>query len=156
MALAGTSSLGVTLSYGIEDTAGEKPDTWVALTRINNIAGITPASEQIDASALEDYVTRYIEGRADLGGEWAVTVNATDDTITEWTTLASASDTAYKAGKSTWFQVTSPYLAKSFFVVAQPPKSIPMPEFGQNQLQTIEMTLTINEYKGMDTKIAVA
>lgn len=52
-----------------------------------------------------------------------------------------------------WFEVWSPYLTKAFFIVAEPPKEIPMSEMAQNELQTIEMPLTINEYKGMDTAI---
>ena len=54
-----------------------------------------------------------------------------------------------------WFEVVSKDLTKGFFVVAQPPESIPMPEVGQNELLTIEMNLTIEEYKGTDTKIAL-
>ena len=156
MALAGVSTIGVTLSYGIESgEAGKKPTEFKGLTRINNIGGIALSIETIDASALEDYVERTIAGRASTGGEWSVTVNITDDTIKEWSDLISASDTAKKSGFSTWFQVTSPYLAKSFYVVAEPPKNIPMSEMGQNELQTVEMTLAINEYKGMDDKVEV-
>lgn len=151
--IMGTSTLGVTLSYGIETTAGVKPETFTKLERINNISGIALSTETIDASALEDSVSKYIKGRADLGGEWTVTVNMTDETISQWSTLISASDTAYQSGMLTWFQVTSPYLSESFFVVAQCPNAIPMPELGQNELATVDMTLTINEYKGMATKI---
>ena len=42
----------------------------------------------------------------------------------------------------------------SFFVVAQPPTAIPQPELSQNALLTIEMNLTVEEYKGMDTSVA--
>lgn len=153
MALAGVSTIGVQFGYGIESTKGTKPSTFTQLTRINQIGGISLETEKIDASALEDLVTKYVAGRQDSGGTFSVTVNMTDDTIAEWTTLISASDTAYKAGKSTWFEVYSPYLNKAFFIVAQPPNEIPMPDFSQNELQTVEMTLTINEYKGMDTKV---
>jgi hypothetical protein len=38
--------------------------------------------------------------------------------------------------------------------VAQPPEQIPQPEIGQNELLTVEMNLTIEEYKGMDTAVA--
>ena len=34
-------------------------------------------------------------------------------------------------------------------IIAQPPLHIPVPEFSQNELQTVEMTFTIEEYKGM-------
>ena len=124
------------------------------MNRINAIGGITIDPEQIDASALEDEITRYVKGRADTGGTWTVTVNYTDETAKEWEDLI----TAYKAltgGKRMWFEVVSKDLTKGFFVIAQPPESIPMPEVGQNELLTIEMNLTIEEYKGTDTKIAL-
>ena len=152
--VAGISTLGITLGYGVETTAGTKPETFNRLNRINAIGGITIDPEQIDASALEDDVTRYVKGRADTGGTWTVTVNYTDETAKEWEDLI----TAYKAltgGKRMWFEVVSKDLAKGFFVIAQPPESIPMPEVGQNELLTIEMNLTIEEYKGTDTKIAL-
>nr|DAQ56261.1 MAG TPA: tail tube protein [Caudoviricetes sp.] len=152
MAVAGLSSLEITFGYGTETTAGTKPTTFNNLTRINQIGGITIEPEVIDASALEDAVTRNIKGRADTGGTWAVTVNFTADTKKEWTDLIAA----YKAltgGKRMWFEVLHPQLEDAFFVVAQPPEQIPMPETGQNELWTIEMNLTIEEYKGMDTKV---
>lgn len=154
MAVAGLSSLEITFGYGTETTAGTKPTTFNTLTRINQIGGITIEPEVIDASALEDAVTRNIKGRADTGGTWAVTVNFTAETKKEWTDLIAA----YKAltgGKRMWFEVLHPQLEDAFFVVAQPPEQIPMPETGQNELWTIEMNLTIEEYKGMDTKVAL-
>lgn len=154
MAVAGLSSLGITFGYGTETTDGTKPTTFNTLTRINQIGGITIEPEVIDASALEDAVTRNIKGRADTGGTWAVTVNFTAETKKEWTDLIAA----YKAltgGKRMWFEVLHPQLEDAFFVVAQPPEQIPMPETGQNELWTIEMNLTIEEYKGMDTKVAL-
>ena len=66
---------------------------------------------------------------------------------------------AYETGQSqstplnTWFEVWFPDTNKAFFVVAAPPKKLPMPEVSQNSLQTIELTFTINEYKGTDTAI---
>ena len=149
---AGISTLGITFSYGVEETAGTKPTGFTLLHRINNIGGINLETEQIDASALEDMISRYIQGRADTGGSFPVTVNFTDETAEEWATLISA----YKGladGKRMWFQTSSPYLTKSFFAVAQPPLQIPQPEMGQNGLLTVDMNLVIEEYKGMDTKV---
>ena len=154
MAVAGVSTLGITFGYGVETTAGTKPTEFKQLTRINAIGGINIEPEQIDASALEDLITRYIKGRADTGGSFPVTVNYTDDTAKEWDDLI----TAYKAltgGKRMWFETIVPDITKGFFVIAQPPDAIPQPEIGQNELLTVEMNLTIEEYKGADTKIAL-
>ena len=149
---AGISTLGITFGYGVETTAGTKPTTFTQLHRINNIGGITIEPEQIDASALEDAVTRYVKGRADTGGTFPITVNLTPETKEEWETLI----TAYKGlsgGKRMWFETIVPGFEDAFFVVAQPPEEIPQPEFSQNALLTVEMNLTIEEYVGMDTKV---
>ena len=152
MAAAGISTLGITFGYGTETTAGTKPTSFKQLTRINALGGINIEPEQIDASALEDEITRYVKGRADTGGSFAVTVNFTSDTVKEWQDLI----TAYKAlsgGKRMWFETIIPGVTNSFFVIAQPPEEIPQPEIGQNELLTLEMNLTIEEYKGLDTSV---
>ena len=152
MAAAGISTLGITFGYGTEATAGTKPTSFKQLTRINALGGINIEPEQIDASALEDEITRYVKGRADTGGSFAVTVNFTSDTVKEWQDLI----TAYKAlsgGKRMWFETIIPGVTNSFFVVAQPPEEIPQPEIGQNELLTVEMNLTIEEYKGLDASV---
>lgn len=153
MASAGISTLGITFGYGVETTAGTKPTTFKQLTRINSIGGINIEPEQIDASALEDYVTRNVKGRADTGGTFTVGVNLTDETEEEWSTLMSAYE-ALTEGKRMWFQTIIPGFTKSFFVVAQPPDEFPQPELAQNELLVVEMNLTIEEYKGMDSKVA--
>lgn len=150
----GLSTLGITFGYGVETTAGTKPASFTQLDRINNIGGIAMDVEQIDASALEDTQTKYVAGRADTGGTWNVTVNFTDETATEWETLISDYNTAQASGLNLWFEVILPNQSDAFFVVAQPPQQIPMPEIGQNELLTVEIALTVVEYKGWDTKVA--
>ncbi len=152
---AGASSLGITFGFGTETTGGEKPTTFTKLNRINTIGGITVESEQIDASALEDDLSRYVKGRADTGGSFPVTVNLTPETEKEWKKVISA----YKeldAGKRMWFETIIPGFEDAFFVVAQPPDMIPQPDIGQNELLTMEINLTIEEYKGMKEKVAFA
>lgn len=153
MADMGISTLGITFGYGTEITAGTKPTTFTQLHRINSIGGITIENEQIDASALEDLVSSYIRGRADTGGSFAVTVNFTPDTKKEWAKVIT-DYAALKDGKRMWFETIIPGFEESFFVVAQPPTAIPQPEIGQNELLTIEMNLTIEEYKGMEASVA--
>lgn len=148
MADAGISSLEVQFGYAVETVAGTKPTTFKRLTRINSVPGISIEPEQIDASALEDATSRYIKGRADTGGAIAVVVNITPETVKEWEEVISA----YKgldSGLRMWFQTYVPGLKKSFFFVAQPPEMIPQPEFSQNELITVEMNLTIEEYIGL-------
>ena len=153
MALSGVSTLGVTFGYGTESTAGNKPATFTELSRINSIGGISLENQTIDSSALTDLVTQTIAGRADTPGNVSITVNMTPETKTEWATLIST----YKALTNScqmWFEVIIPGFTDAFFFIAQPPQDIPMPEMNQNELLTVEFSLTIVDYKGMDTKVS--
>ena len=153
MAIAGVSTLGITLSYGVESVAGQKPSAFKLLNRINSIGGITIEPETIDASALEDLVERSVAGRGTTGGTFPVSINVTDETITEWDALIeeyNEKDTT----KRMWFQISSPYLTNAYFIAGQPPQEIPMPDFGQNELLVAELPITIDEYVGMSAKVA--
>lgn len=150
--IAGVSTLGVEMFYA-EFGGGTLPVSgYTKLNRINAIGEISLETEQIDASALEDLVSRYVAGRQDSGGTWEVTVNLTDETRDEWETLITTYNSDDNKGKGLWFQVASPYLEDAFYVLAQPPQAIPLPSMDQNGLMTVSMTLTISEYKGMNTK----
>ena len=144
----------ITHSYGVETTAGTKPSAFTQLTRVNSIGGISIEPETIDASALEDTVEKSIAGRGSTGGQWEVVVNYTADTASEWETLISAYNTAALAGKQMWFEVIVPTLTDGFFVIAQPPQEVPMPELSQNELLTVTMNLTVVSYEGTSTKVA--
>ena len=85
-----------------------------------------------------------------------MTFNLTADVYTQLTTMISAYQTGQASELNTWFEVWIPNMTNAFFVVAQPPLKLPMPEVGQNELMTIELTLTISDYKGMDTAIEPA
>ena len=100
--VAGVSTNGTTLSYGIETVAGQKPTTFTLLHRVNSIDEVTVEPEAIDASALEDKQTRNIAGRDTVTENYVVTVNKTDQTVKEWTDLISEAQTAKAAGKRVW------------------------------------------------------
>ena len=154
MAQAGVSTNGITFSYGIGGNSkeGTKPTSMTLLDRINAIGGISITDEVIDASALEDLLTRNIKGRGDTGGSFPVTVNITDETIKEWKAVIS-SFKSLTSSQGLWFQTIIPGLTDSFWVIAEPPSAIPQPEFGQNALLTVEMNMTIADYIGDDAVI---
>ena len=152
-AVPGLSTLGITLSYGVETIAGQKPTTFTVLHRCNDIPEITLETETIDASALEDLQSRYIAGRQDTGGEWGPVFNLTEDVIAELDKMMKAADTGLKSGFRTWFQVIVPNLTKAFFVVGQPGSKIPLPAMAQNELLTGAISIAIDEYVGLDTKV---
>lgn len=150
MAAPGVSTLGVTFSWG---AAGDTtPNSFTLLTRINSIGEINLETEQIDASALEDAITRYVSGRADTGGSVDIGVNVTDATIAEWEAVFTASQ-ADTSGGGLYFQVISPFHTKSFMFKAQTPSKFPMPSFEQNSLEVVTIPLTITEYLGLSTKV---
>ena len=151
--IAGISTLGSLTGYAVETTAGVKPTTFKMLHRINASDEIAIETETIDASALEDVIERTIAGRGSTGGTFGVTVNVTDEAITEWENLIQEYETAKTAGKAMWYEEYFPSLEKAFFTKIEPPTVIPKPAREQNGLLTVTMTLTINEYVGPGTAI---
>lgn len=152
--LAGLSTLNVRLSVGFETVTGQKPTEFVLRHRINSIGGISIESETIDASALEDLVERSVAGRATSGGNFTVAFNASDETIAEWEQTIEDYQEASTNNLRMWIQVSHPNMARAFFIVAQPPQLLPMPDFGQNELLVMELPLTIEEFVGLDTKVS--
>lgn len=150
---AGLSTLGVRVGYGLEQTAGSTPSSLVWLTRVNAIGGIALESEVIDASALEDLAERDIAGRQSSGGTFPITINLTNETITEWETLISAYKGRSDKSLRMWFQIWHPDMNKAFWIAAAPPSVFPVPDTEQNGLWTVEMTLVIDEIAGLKTKI---
>ena len=145
MAVAGISTLGMELGMGAWSSSDTGPaNAFTKLGRINAIGGISLSQESIDASAIVDKVSQYVEGRSDTGGEWTVTVNVTDATITEWEAIK---------GTTKWFEVYHPDAAKAWFVAANVPAKLPLPEVGQNELLTMEISLVVKDYHGLDTKV---
>ena len=153
-AVPGLSSLGVTFSYAVETAAGKKPTSgFKILHRCNNIPEVSLSTETIDASALEDYQSRYIAGRQDTGGEWNPVFNFTDDVMTELEDMMEAAATGLESGLRTWFQVIIPNLTKSCFVVGQPGSKIPLSAIAQNELLVGSISIAIDEFIGWDTKV---
>lgn len=85
-------------------------------------------------------------------GSFPITVNLTDDVIAEWEALIAAYN-AKTSGDNLYLEVWSPYLAKAYYIIAQPPQELPMSEMAQNELQTVEISMTIDKYLGMDTAV---
>ena len=146
MALAGVSTLGIDLGMGAWTSADTAPAaSFTAMGRINSIGNIELSQESIDASAIIDAVSRYVEGRSDTGGEWEIGVNVTDATITEWEAIQ---------GQTKWFEVYHPKLSKAWFVAAHVPAKLPLPEIGQNELLVMTISLVVEQYYGLASKVA--
>lgn len=155
MAVAGISTIGVQLFYAVETTVGTRPTTgYTELTRINDIAEFNLETENIDASALDDEVTRNIPGRQSAGDTWAITVNTTNATIAEWDALITAY-TAKTDGERVWFEVQSPDLTNSYYIAGFPPEKLSMGAKAQNSLDTFQVSITVDEVGGYNAKHTV-
>ena len=142
----GVSTVGVRLAYTADMDTFTAPEAsaMTLLTRINNSGDVNLDVEEIDASALEDAITKYIQGRQDTGGSFPVTINLTDATIGEWESIK---------GTTKVFEEYYPGIAKAFWVRASVPPVIPKGESGQNELKTVEIELTLVDVFGWQTKV---
>lgn len=147
------STIGVKIGYAVAETNGTKPTAFNWLQRCKSIGGISLSQETIDVTALEDYIMQYAEGRADTGGSWELTFGVNDDVVTALETMLSKAATAKTSNKEIWWDVWFPGLAKSFYVIATPGTKIAMPEIGGGAAAEFSVSLTVNEYKGLDTAI---
>ena len=91
-------------------------------------------------------------------GEWTVTFNFTEEVQARLEEMIEDYNTgkAESTPLNTWFEVWHPTLSKAFYVIAEPPQKLPMPEVGQNELLTMDVTFTIVEYKGLQTAVEPA
>ena len=146
------STAGLVVKYATEATAGTRPTTGsTAIPHITDIGGINPDPNLLDCTELtEEVMHQYINGLMDLGGAIGLTVNLTDDFITAWNTLKTASDTAYAAGKKTWFEVASAKLGKSFYV-AGIPSELGLDETAVDQVLQTTAYIAPNGWGGFDT-----
>lgn len=150
---AGLSSLGVKVGYALGTTT--KPSAFEWLERCNAIGGIELTSETIDASALEDASERSVAGRLTNGGEWSLTFNLTQEVLEQLETFYSAY-ASRATGQVMWMEVYIPNMDDACFVVVEVPTQIPLSDIAQNELLTIDVSLTIEEYKGWSTAIEPA
>ena len=146
--IAGLSTLGIKV-YQAESTDGAKvteASSYSQLTRINAIGEVSVTPENIDASALEDLVSRFVAGRATVTDALAITINATDDTIAEWEAIK---------GKRICIMIDIPGLTKAFFIIVEVPSKLPLSALDQNGLLTMAINCTVNNFIGLDTKIEI-
>lgn len=150
--MADLTTLGVKFGYAVEATAGTRPTTgYIQLPRCKSIGGINLSPEQIDVSCLEDLVAKYAEGRADTGGTWDTSFYS--DGLPALKALLVAAAAAKSSGKGVWFEVFIPNLTDAFFVKAAVPSKLAMGEISDNAPLEIPLSLTIEEYLGLETAV---
>lgn len=116
------STLGITVGYCVETTAGTRPSGgFTTIAEIRDIPEIGNIPDALDATPLEETVMRrYIAGLADTGGVITLTANMSDTLQTAWANCVSAAETAAASSKACWFEIKSPKLAKSYFFSGMP------------------------------------
>ena len=118
------STAGIIVKYAVESTAGTIPSASTSYTTIPNVKSIpemNASPNTIDVTDLsETEYKKYIFGLKDLGGDLAFGVNMTTDLKSKWDALVTAADTAWAAGKSTWFEVVIPGWTDGFFFAGRP------------------------------------
>lgn len=151
---AGISTLKMKVGYAAEATAGTRPTTgYTMLERCVSVGALQITNENLDATALEDEIKKYVAGIGDTGGSTTLTFNLTNGTTTEIEGMITAYNTAKEAGKEMWFEVWSPYMTKAFFFKGEPPQKIGMPEIGVNTVLQVEVPITVSDYHGLDTGV---
>lgn len=149
--IPGISTLGVRVGWMTGD-ANTVPTsgtcTW--LTRINATGEIALDTQTLDASALEDYTTKSIAGRADNGGSYNISVNVTPETMDEWAAVFAAS----KSNNGVWIQEWSPQNpSKSDWIFVQTPQQFPKAAKEQNSVLVVEIQCAIVNYAGQSDAV---
>ena len=116
------STLGITVHYAVEATAGTRPTTgFTKVAHIKETPDLSTPPEGIEVTDLEEMdIRKYIPGLRDLGDSLAFTANLTSDLITAWETAVAAANTAWESGLATWWEIKIPKLGKSFFFSGLP------------------------------------
>lgn len=114
------STIGITLKYAAEATAGTRPETFTnAIPNITSIGELSGQPDQLEVTDLSDTWKRYIAGVKDTGGDLAIGVNLTAAFKTAWAAAVSAYATAKAAGKAVWWQVAVPNFG-NFYIAGEP------------------------------------
>lgn len=150
------STLGIKLYYAPESAAGTKPTTgFVNIPGIISMPELGAEPELIDVTPLEETeYTRNVPGLK-TAGNFPMTTNINDDFLTTWDTLMTAYETARTAGKSLWFVVVHPKLAKAFWFTGEP-VSLPLAEMAVNSAFQTTANVTVNKTEGWADKPTIS
>ena len=118
-------SKGITLKKAVEVTKGVRPTTgYTQVARLRSMPDFNEAPNGIDVTELDEtQYKQYISGLSDPGGAKAFHANLTDDLMDKWEALRTAYETGQAAEGGpleTWFEITHPKLAKSFYFRGEP------------------------------------
>ena len=160
------TTVGATVKYCIETTAGTRPTTgYTEIPDVNEAPDFPMDVEVLDASNTTDTITYASEDEnvvtvdengnltavGNPGGDKEFTLNHTENVITVWNTLVSSASTAYAEGKQTWFEYVYPESTKSFFFTAIP-LALGNGGIAQNEVDTIPAHVICTGIGGWEAK----
>lgn len=142
------TSLGATVRYAFESSAGVRPTTgYIVLPDVNQAPEQDLSIATIDVSNIRDYVTRYAPGRQDPGGDQAFTLNHTDAVIDRWDALAVEAASKKAQNKRLWFEYRFPGANKAYYWAGEPQK-LGTSGISQNELDTIPAHVVLVDWAG--------
>lgn len=147
------STVGAKVYWACESSSGVTPATgWTELVGVNAAPGFDMVPETIDASDISDYITQYIPGRQDPGGDAQFTLNHSAEARNGWNAMVSAADTAKRSGLRCWFQYVYPDDTYAYFWSGLP-LTLGNSGLEQNALSTLPAHVIPNGAFKWDTKI---
>ena len=111
-------TVGAHVYWAVETSAGVRPTTSASYSEILGVSqapGFEMTPETIDASDISDYITQYIPGRQDPGGDASFTLNHSDAARTAWEAMVTAANTAKASGLRCWFEYVYDGDDKAYF-----------------------------------------
>lgn len=115
------ATVGAKVLYCVESVAGTRPTTgYTELVGVSAAPGFEMTPETIDVSDISDYITQYVPGRQDPGGDAAFTLNHSEAAIDAWEGMVTAANTGLASGLRTWFEYKYPNATRSYFFAARP------------------------------------
>lgn len=149
------STLGVTLLYAGESTAGTRPTSgYTKIPGVKAVPDMNQEPEGIDVTDLEETQFRkYVPGLRDLGGALAFTANLTSPFKTAWEGAVSAYD-ALTGGKEMWWEVRVPNFYSFYF--KGEPNPLGMSAMDVNAALEIDAYITPKGVEGWAASSAVS
>jgi hypothetical protein len=151
------SSVGASVKYCVETTAGTRPAAgYTAIPDITTAPEIAMSTDSLDASNLSDTSKRYIPGQQDPGSDKTFTANHTEAFITAWEALITAYETALAAGKVIWFEYVFPSPATKSFFWSGAPQALGTDAVDMNSIHTISPVVILSDIAGWAAKSTAA
>lgn len=115
------STAGMNLAYGVETTAGQKPEQFTIIQGATSLGEISSEKEQIEVTPLSaTKFKQYVGGLADPGGTWEVGFNESNVLHAEWKKVIEDYNAANSNGLRMWFEAYHPKMDEAFFIVGEP------------------------------------